>query len=468
MSHIPSVRLATASQAGSNGGAWARLLSNTPRRLAAWGGLATVLALAQLLFTLSSVSNLRATVQTIGRDATPSIVAGERIVARLSAMDASAANAVLVTGAGVSEAWRQFDADRRAVNQQLVDAARNITYGDAEYKPILTMTSELQNYLVMIEHSRTLEGEARITELQAASTMMRQKALPAAEALDAVNFAALDRAYADFQWSVWGRIAGQAAAGVVLMAILVVAQLRLARNTRRLINPPLLMATVGVALTSSVVCSSTVMVAADVKTAKADAFDSMHALSKARAVANLANADESLWLLSGASGKALYERSFRTNAALIAATQGGAPFNPNAQGANWMVEARGKGYAGYLAAELGNITFDGERKTAEAMAYAWGLYMSIDQKIRNLEETGRHAEAVALCLGTGPHESNYAFSEFDRALGATLDINQKAFDQAVDHAFALLWPLPWVLVVSAAIAVTLVWWGLGLRLREYR
>jgi hypothetical protein len=458
MSHIPSVRLAAAPKAGL----MARALSDAPRRLAAWGVLATVLTLAQLVFTLGSVSNLRATVQTIGRDATPSVAAAEQIVAKLSDMDASAANAALVTGA--AEAWKQFDADRLAVNKQLVDAARNITYGDAEYKPILTMASELQSYLVMIEHARSSEGEARAAQLQAASTMMRQKAQPAAEALDVANFTALDRAYANFQESVWGRIAGLAAAAVLLTVVLVLSQLYLARTTHRVINPPLLMAAVAVSLTAFIVCSATIMVAADVKTAKADAFDSIHALSKARAAANLANADESLWLLSGAPGKALYERSFRANAARIAAEGAGTPVSQNMYR---MIDDHGRGFTGFLAVELSNITFAGERTTAEEMARFWGHYVTIDQKIRTLETTGHHAEAIAMCLGMGANESNHVFSQFDKALGAMLSINQKAFDAAVTHAFSLLEPLPWGLFASAAITVALIWWGLGLRLREY-
>ena len=83
------------------------------------------------------------------------------------------------------------------------------------------------------------------------------------------------------------------------------------------------------------------------------------------------------------------------------------------------------GFQGYLAAELRNITFPGEREAAVEMLKTFARYIALDGEIRRLENQGDHAAAVTLCIGYAPGQSNWAFARFDEALGKTLDINQR-------------------------------------------
>jgi hypothetical protein len=84
-----------------------------------------------------------------------------------------------------------------------------------------------------------------------------------------------------------------------------------------------------------------------------------------------------------------------------------------------------------------------------------------------LERGGKHAEAVTLCIGTETGQSNWAFDRFDKALGATLDINQSAFDIAVAKGLSVLDWLEIKASVTAVLIAVLMFLGLAGRIREY-
>jgi hypothetical protein len=98
---------------------------------------------------------------------------------------------------------------------------------------------------------------------------------------------------------------------------------------------------------------------------------------------------------------------------------------------------------------------------------AFGRYMEIDGRIRALERAGRHQQAVDLCVGTQSGQSDWAFAQFDAALGKTLDINQKEFDAAVIRGFADLAWLPTVSATAILLITLLAWFGIQPRLHEY-
>ena len=79
---------------------------------------------------------------------------------------------------------------------------------------------------------------------------------------------------------------------------------------------------------------------------------------------------------------------------------------------------------GYLAAELNNITFPNEFVAAKETLQKFLDYLEIDQQIRDLKD---EQQAVELCLGTKPGQSNWAFEQFDAALSKTNKINRSHF-----------------------------------------
>ncbi|MGK4455715.1 hypothetical protein, partial [Klebsiella pneumoniae] len=88
------------------------------------------------------------------KDAVPSIVAAERIRANMADMDANAANAFLGAGSEVEASRKQYEQERKELASDLITAAQNITYGDEERVPIVTMVERLQLYVGGIETAR--------------------------------------------------------------------------------------------------------------------------------------------------------------------------------------------------------------------------------------------------------------------------------------------------------------------------
>jgi hypothetical protein len=177
------------------------------------------------------------------------------------------------------------------------------------------------------------------------------------------------------------------------------------------------------------------------KIAKQDAFDSIDALWRARAVAYETNADESRYLLD-------VERSAQHETAFAEKTK----------------EITLK----YLAAELNNITFPGEREAANETTRFFDDYLVVDKEVRRLKTSGKRDAAIALCLGSEPNQAKWAFRRFDEALGRTLEINQKNFDAAVLHGEQTLEYFQAKAVTACLAIAMLSLVGLLRRIQEYR
>jgi hypothetical protein len=258
-----------------------------------------------------------------------------------------------------------------------------------------------------------------------ATGLIHDSLLPAADTLTKVNFDALKQAY-DSQSAMAGFNALLViVAGLALLVALITTQLFLTRRMHRLINPGLLAATVLAALFLLFAVNRLRGSTHHLKVAKEDAFDSVHALWQTRAVAYDANGEESRWLLDRPQAN-VYEQAWLDKTAKIARLPDGQSYDTVATGS--ATGQKVSGFTGFLADELNNITFPGEREAAVATLRAYGVYFGIDGQIRNLENTGRQDEAVKLCTGSKPGESDWAFGRFDDALGATLKINQDEFD----------------------------------------
>jgi uncharacterized membrane protein YidH (DUF202 family) len=412
-------------------------------------------------------------VQTIGRDSVPSIVAAEKIRTQLADAHTAIVNVFLTKEQG--EAGPSRNAYRKSMESaadSLVAASQNITYGDDERRPILatlTKLAEYQRVIGMADEARMHESQhgdatdGRDVELLArADALMREQILPSVVALDRANFTHVDAAFTEGQRTARQWLLGFIALAVVLGAVMLETQLKLFASFRRILNLPMAAGLAVFAVALIVFGGYAAGILSEIRLAKEDAFDSVHALSKAKALAYTANAQESVYLL-------LHEKSAKSRQTGLfneAAQQifSGRIEDINHLPADWKTL---KGL-GLLGDELANITFDGEDKAARDALQGWLRYVQIDRQIRTLEESGKHDAAVALCLGTQPMQSDWAFSNFMASLETTLEINQRQFDQAIERAFrdaAWLWMLL-IPVLLAPIVGTVV--GLQMRLAEFR
>jgi hypothetical protein len=430
----------------------------TPRRLRAYQIAIWVFAGLLFLMGEGTLGRARGAMKTIGRDSAPSIIAAQEIGSALVDLDANAANYLVGTASQRADAIRTYEARRVQATSRLVDAAQNITYGDAEKVPIHTMLEELGRYFELFAEARYRhdagDEKGSLEVYRNATNLMHTKIVVAANQLDRANRTYMDDVYAEQKRASQGAEGLAVALGGALLMALVMAQLFLLRKMRRLLNPALAAATVIAFGFIVYLVNAFGDARSDLKIAKEDAFESIHALWKARAIAYDANGDESRYLLDRAHADD-YQAAFDARVHDLTTT-------PAAKTAG-----RAGSFQGLFADELGNITFPGEREAAEQMIARYAEYYEIDRRIRQLEKMGNHAAAVELCIGSLSNESNAAFGRFDDALMNVVKINRDEFDDAIARGDAALGRAEWLDPVIVIAIALLSWLGLRARIREY-
>jgi hypothetical protein len=396
-------------------------------------------SLLMMLVAIAGARSHRHAVQAIGKDSAPSIIAAQHIRAALADMDADAANELLLGDHGAPR--RAFEQRRDEAIAGLVSAAENITYGERERKPIHNLALGMGTYTGLVTEARVKQAagdKSFLSIWRSAADYMDSTLLPEAQKLDDANRSELDKAYEGQRTASVQAAVLLILSGALLGCVLIALQIFLAGRMKRVLNPMLFLATLGTLI--FVIYAGQRFNANDrnLKTAKVDAFDAIHALWKARALAYSANSDESRYLLDP-SQAAKYEAEFQAKAGQIADE--------------------------FLAGEMN--AFEGERESAQETLKEFARYREIDRRIRALEKGGQHAAAIALCTGEGNDQSNGVFARFDGELGKTLEINQHAFDASVGRGFADVAGFEWIAPVAAFLISVFAWLGLRPRIREY-
>ncbi len=459
-------RATTTAQSKSTARPW-----TTPRILKTglwltWGASALVLTTS-----IVGVQSQRQAIKTLGKDAAPSVITALRLKDALAGMDANAANELLFKPGTGAEAIKGYEERLDKFAERMVAAAENITYGEAERKPILTIQRGVADYIAKLQQARDFHAAGKTTDAiaayQSAAELLDQTLLPATDALERANFEALKQSYREQSEVIARQLFLIVISGFLLIGVLVGLQLLLHHRMRRMLNPLLLIATL---LAVGSLGDTTLRLLAatnQLENAKSDAFTSIRTLRQARALGYGANADESRYLLDSANALR-HEKAFFDKVDQIAKIPAGATFQSVVmrfeQNKTLSTLA---GFTGSLAEELSNITYKGEREAAIANLKALGTYLEIDRQIRQLERNGNHQAAIALCTGSNPGQSDWAFNEFKKANDDTFNINFKEFNQAIDRGtqelkdFEIKMP-----IILVAIAL-LTFLGLQPRLKEY-
>ncbi len=283
--------------------------ASTPSRLRAF--LYGAWALAGLLFLVGESAVLEAAhaMKTVGHDTAPSIIAAEEVSSALADLDANAANYLLGNKWHQAQATKDFERQRAVVTGKLVEAAENITYGEAERQPVKAIFDGLGRYLERVAEMRyrkdTGDANGALVSYTAASDVMHREMLPASDRLDTANYAHMDAEYKSQRVQSEAAEVAAGAVGLGLVLVLVWAQIFLFRRTRRVFNVPLLAATL-LATGFGIYLVRCIDVAReDLRVAKEDCFESIRPLWQARALAYDANGDESRWLLDRRNAETL-------------------------------------------------------------------------------------------------------------------------------------------------------------------
>jgi hypothetical protein len=453
------VALTSAAPAAAHQGSLAARLRTVPGQLWLRQALITVLTVLLVATASGAYHFFSQVAQTLGRDSVPSIVAAEKIRTHLADAHTQLMN-VFLTHDSQGPAMRAYSEAIAQAHDDLLTASQNITFGDEERKPILTAMTLLSEYERLVGQALTVNDYS--DALGQADVLMRERILPAATALDQANFAHLGATWDAEKSRSRSWLVGFLAAAALLVAALAETQLKLYASFRRVINPALAAASVVVVVAALAFAVVSLRAVEHIRSAKEDAFDSVNALSRAEALAFVANAHESVYLLQhGRSEQPAQTELFNAAAARMFSAQ----LPPGGQLPDNLKTLKGKGYMGD---ELANITYEGEEQLAATELRHWLDYLRIDAQIRALESAGKHAEAVALCLGTQPQQSDWAFERFITALRATLQLNANQFNATMARAYDDVNWLGLLLLPLLVAPLLGSYLGMRARLAEFR
>ncbi|WP_189190678.1 hypothetical protein [Streptomyces albiflavescens] len=461
-----------------------RYWATVPARLrllrAATVSLAVALALLLALAGLAAIGTWNT---VAGRDAPRTTSAADLNLA-LNDMDAQAANLLLSSGnAGKGRLQTPYDKAfgfygdaRREIGHDLRTLAVAAQGDRADERTVESLTDNFAEYQERI--GRALENDARaggkaaaLNDYRTATDLLQGQLLPEARTLVDSNNSAFNRGYAQARSTLAAQLVAVVVLGVLLLAALGVLQWYLARRFHRILNPGVLAATVCALLAVLLGGQALSASAGHLRVARHDAFDSVVALSRARAIAYDANADESRWLLDP-ERRDQYGPAFLAKSQELYGNSGATLSNYDAEldrtWQRYQADRNDLAFTGEFQRELANITFPGERAAAEKTVETYAVYERDDRKVRALVAQGKEREAVEFCMDWQPGTSNAHFGAWMAALDDVTDINRQHFTASVDagrsEATGLL---PWTCALLLAAGV-LTLFGLRPRLAEFR
>lgn len=448
----------------------------TPLRLRLLLMLIFTVSTAFCILSIHTIQQHAKALQTIGVEAGPSVVAAQNIKIGILTMDSDLADELLYKS-GQSEAQERledFNKSRIETSKYLVAAARNITYGNAELFPIENLQSSIGQFLMQAQIARDVHQNGQnadtIKAYRDALNTLQTAVLPNADALNKSNQDMLIEIYNQEKSASALSRGVVLLTGLILLCLLAYTQYYLKLRFKRILNPPLLIASIVLLLFLQHLYQSLADCSNSTRVAKEDSYDSIVALLGARAASYDANASESRWLLDQ-ERSVNYTKEFQDDMHKVAKFSPSNDLDKTIALAQKQLASSEKfalpQFTGYMAEEFNNIRFGGEGQAAIDALHELKDYMATDAKMRTLADSGQREGALKLGLSRDTKGSDYWFQRFDDALERALTINQEQLDAAVKDGkksldnqilFALLIP---VFVICCA------YYGLLPRIQEY-
>ena len=411
-----------------------RSMSGTPGRLRL---LALSTVAVSLIFAVSAFSAFGSTDDALRRGGanTAQLVRIQAIHTNLSRADADATNAFLVGGLEPAGQRTEFTASLAQAARLIAEAARA---QPADGPALGALNNSVLTYAGLIEQARATNRQALpvgAQYLRVASSGLRADALPILDALVKANQA---RVSAEFD-RVGGESTPLIVSGVLALLVLLGGMGWLSLQTHRYVNPPLAAATAAVLVTLVIGWIGLGAVGNRVDDVRNGSYAATLATATARIAAFDAKSNESLTLIARGSGST-FEKAWKASSKIVTDQS-------------------------TAAARLS--------EDAKKMGALWGHYATTHLEIRKADDGGQWENAVKLATGSGATtagaiSANATFDAFDSSSGAALTSSSKAAADSLDAPRTWLTFAAWLgLFVGVAAAVS-AWWGVSLRLEEYR
>jgi len=406
-----------------------RALSGTPGRLRILALLAVAVSLVFAIGAYSAFGSADAALRRGGENAAQ-LVRIQAIHTNLVRADADATNAFLVGGLEPADQRNNYNASMAQTSRLIAEAAKA---QPADGPALGALNTSVLTYAGLIEQARATNRQALpvgAQYLRVASSGLRSDALPILDALVKANDA---RVRAEFD-AARGASAVLIASGVLALLVLIGGMVWLSKRTHRYVNVPLAAATVAILVTLVVGAILLSSVSSRVGTVRDGSYAATLATATARIAAFDAKSNESLTLIARGSGSA-FEKAWKSSSKTVTDQ----------------------------SAAAARLSSD-----AESMGGLWTKYAAAHAQIRTKDDGGQWDSAVQQAIGKDPASANATFTAFDNSSGAALTSSSRTATDSLDAPRSWLAFVGWLgLLVGIAAAVS-AWWGVSLRLEEYR
>lgn len=437
----PATAPATTAAPAGRIGELRELSRTTPGVLIVFTVAAVLASVLVGLFTAVSVQSRARTLDDLAQRSGPLSVAAQDIYRSLSDADATANSAFLSGGQEPADVRARYEADIAQAEAALAVAVAAREPADVvdPKSPLAVLSGKLSVYTGLVETARANNHQGLpvgAAYQREASHLMRTQLLPAAESLYNAEVAGRtddqDSAGA-FPWV-------EVVLGLILLAVLFLAQRFVRQRTRRRLNIGLLVAT-GAALISLVwVLVASIGVMGNVNASEENGSAQADVLSQARVAALKARGDETLTLVARGSGDE-YEADYEKVRANL----------------------------GDLLGQADSLASDSSvTDNVRAATDAEKSWHTVHGAIRDADTDGDYEKAVALTIGADENGAAAHFDRVDESLRSAIATTNDAFESEVSQASNALTGTVLGVIVLALIAAIGAVSGIWQRLKEYR
>jgi hypothetical protein len=107
-------------------------------------------------------------------------------------------------------------------------------------------------------------------------------------------------------------------------------------------------------------------------------------------------------------------------------------------------------------------------RDAAKMGALWANYHQTHNQIRKTDDLGNWDLAVRQAIGSDPQSANATFNAFDSGSAAALASSSRAVSDTLNAPRTWLPFAAWLSLLVGVAAAVSAWWGVSLRLEEYR
>jgi hypothetical protein len=428
--------------------AWLReRVTTTPGRLRL---VAVVLALALIVFGVVAATAARERRQATDAVTTktePLLVQADLLYSSLSDADATAATTFLTGGIEPVALRQRYLADLRTATAQLTALTQEVGGASDAHAAISTIATQLTLYAGLVDTARANNrqglpvGAAYLRE--ASTSVMRGQILPAARQLYEIESRRLASDYGSA--SSGSAIVLVVGIGLVVLALLVFAQVYVLRLSNRILNVPMVVASLLVVAAGVWLLAGFGVEQSALSSARARGSDSVEVLSATRILLLRAERDERLALIAR-GGDAQPAADFAAVTAALGPTNG---------------------TSGLLADASRLARVSDSAAAFDDLAATLGRYEAAHSRVAALESAGRFMDAARLAVGPKAPETILA-ARLSRDLEQEISAAQGRFQSHASDANVALRGLWLGVPVLVALMVLLTVFGLGQRIREYR